>query len=232
VAWCVLLIGVPAESTTSGVNFETGVGLGNCINVNASPTQTCTTSSGIEIRAIGGGNLFIDEFRGVTGLGITGGIDGEVDEAEVLSIRFPHAVDLASIEFSRLFGPNSGDEEFESAEVLTNFSEINGVLTVDPGEMTATWLWNDLFGAQRTELATTLDPSIRPGGGFGAGYYRVESLVGLGLSAFENTGNPDFTNDFALVGIAVVPEPSTLFLLTTGLLALLYCDWRRRKQRA
>lgn len=240
VAGCVLFA-VPAQSTTLGFNFETGVGLGNCISVNANSTQTCTTASGIVIRAIGGGNLVIAEFRGVTGLGITGGPnDEEVDEDELLAIDFPHPVELASIEFSRLFGPGSGDIDFESAEVLTNFSETNGVLVVNPGEMTATWLWRDINGTQRTDFATTLDPSILPGGGFGAGYYRVESpfeslaplggLTGLGLDAFEGN-REDFSNDFALVGIGVniIPGPSAWLLMGTGLLALLYTEWRRRK---
>jgi hypothetical protein len=210
-------------------NFQTDTSLGNCASISAAhPTRTCTTSGGLVIS--GTQDLEIQNFRGVEGLGLTGPVAGEVSQNQLLSLTIPHQT-VTSIEFDRLFGTSSGDRDQESVTVHTDKPNVFGTLTVNSGDMTATWAAT-VGSLSFTMLAVSLDPSRRPNGSLGAGWYGINDPFGptLPISDLLAAPGPNVdgaTNDFALVGATVAPEPNALLLVATGLIGLLAITWKR-----
>jgi len=190
-------------------------------------------------------SLQTEIFRGVNALGINTldrpdcvmdsledcDLLGEVDHEEFIRLTFAASTAvISSIEFSRLFGPNSGDAGFESVVVTTVIAGPRWVLTVDPGEGSASWTLPD--GSSRP--AVTISKSLISDGVAGAGWYRVnDPFGGVAIeNLFLNPGpNTDgLTNDFAFVALATVtvPEPATGLLLAAGLVCLLVVGWIHR----
>lgn len=225
-----LLLLAPAVSLTASlpsfaVNFETGTNLGSCVNLNGT-TSTCTTAEGIRIT---GGNLFTEDFRGVTGLGVTGGLNGEVDEGERLFLTLPGRGFWHELQFSRLFGLDAGDADQEFVDVQTFLAPLRGRLTVDPGNDTATWtlFFNDVLIDTREAIA--LDPNP------GAGHFGIfNPFLGITTSGIRLDADAPagFSNDFAFVAATVtrVPEPGSALLFLTALGAAITAG--RRRERA
>jgi hypothetical protein len=217
------------SSPTFAVNFESGTNLGTCVDLNGT-ASTCTTADGITIQSgVAEGNLFTEEFRGVTGLGITGGLPGEVDEGEHLFLNRSNRAVWGNLQFSRLFGGSSGDTGQEFVDVQTSFDFLRGRLVLDAGDRSATWTVFDNDIPVFTTAALALDPF--PGAGLFevSNPFRGVALTGLRLDADAPTG---FSNDFAFVGVTVipVPEPSSALLLALAIPGVIAIRRGHRRQ--
>lgn len=240
------LLGFSGAASAATLNFESGVGLGGCAFLGV-PSPQCTTADLLEVAGFSEGPgtaaLVVQDFRGVSGLGVRtrpgedndSGAHGEVnrrldDTNEGLSILLipgggPQLV--LSIEFSRLFGPGSGDILPESVLVRadTAFGAIAGTLQLDANLQSAVWTWDPPdFPPTQSKQAVNLSPSTV----LGAGWWRIDRPFGfypINRLTFEPGSNAaDFTNDFAFVGIVTrtpVPEPGSLLLFAFALVVLI-----------
>lgn len=201
----VLVLGTAGFAGAAQLITAADIPAGNPTSVTLGSYATISSSSG---------GLDTKTVAGWTGIGVHGGVDGEIDVIggkEFVSIGYaqPQVIDYITIGFLFKTG-NYGDKVNEAA--VFGPSGLLGLLTVVDG-YNATW----------TGIGTVTN--LSPGLDNYAGIWRIDhpfgvNVQGLTFSAGAYPGAQDGTNsDFSIVAVKT-PEPLSMILTGLGLLGL------------
>lgn len=167
----------------------------------------------VTVSAVGGSGLFsLQNFNGVTGIGVGGGPGAagqEVSQMEALQIDFSTAVIVTGFEVGQLYhAPVFTENNNEAVAVDLGSDGITDFILTATGTTSATW---DGLGT-----VTNFSPSASNGGGGWTVSNNGADIFGSAITSITltplNGGPVADDDDFSLVSLSFVPTPGAAAL--------------------
>ncbi|MGE4291664.1 MAG: VPLPA-CTERM sorting domain-containing protein [Desulfovibrio sp.] len=182
--------------------------------------------SGVDFTA-SGGSLTTSAVAGVTGLGVSGGVSGEIGIGQSITIDFAEAQYVNTLNLAQLYtAGNYGDakDEVASITVLGDFGSQTFYLTASEATV-ANWTG---FGT-----VLNLDPAVAGSGALWQlvnpfGNLAIYSIVLTAADSFAGAGSTNSDYGFHSMETTTTPIPGAVWLLGSGLFGLVGLRRRTR----
>lgn len=202
--------------------------------VNGTSVYTKTFSDGLTGTFTGSGKFAKKSQAGITGVGIAGRTDGEIDIGETITGKFSNSVLVSSIKLGLLFdGPEYGDvNEIAKLSIIYSDNSLADFKLTATGATTAFWSGSTgsvvSLGTGAILHGTGAWELINPFGAKAIKEIVFGALPGKAASTCKNCKNQsDYT--FVNMDVTTVPVPAAAWLFGSGLLGLVGL---RRKYQA
>ncbi|WP_022662549.1 hypothetical protein [Paucidesulfovibrio longus] len=175
--------------------------------------------SGVDFTA-SGGSLATKTVAGITGLGVSGGVTGEIGLGQSITISFDQAQYVNSLSLAQLYTAGNysdGADEVAAITVLGGFGSRTFTLTASEAT-SATWTG---FGS-----VLNLDPAVNNSGALWQlinpfGDLAISSIVLSAADSLAGAGSTNSDYGFHSMETTATPIPGAVWLLGSGLLGLI-----------